>query len=167
MAPNFLVILASAFIPFVLAYAWYHPSLFGGDTWQSITGMTDEQNARPIKPIQLGLSILLNLLIAMALFSMVNHGANIISLVGGDPEVLKSGTAKAFFDEYGTNHTHFGHGLLHGMIGAVFVVFPILGYATIYERKPFKYFWVNALFWMISMGIMGGVICEWGWTLMV
>ena len=66
-------------------------------------------------------------------------------------------------DEYGQTHLHFGHGVLHGGIAAVFTVFPILGYATIFERKSFKYFWVNALFWFISMMLMGGIICQWGW----
>ena len=163
MAPNLLVIFASAFIPFILAFAWFHPKLFGGNTWQTIANLTEEQNNRPVKPIQLVLSIVLNFLIAMALFGMVIHSSAVVGMLGGDVELLKTDVVKAFMDEYGQTHLHFGHGVLHGGIAAVFTVFPILGYATIFERKSFKYFWVNALFWFISMMLMGGIICQWGW----
>ena len=40
MTPNFLVIGAAALIPFFVAYAWFHPKVFGGTTWVEVAGLT-------------------------------------------------------------------------------------------------------------------------------
>ena len=84
-------------------------------------------------------------------------------MVSADLEAMTTGTAKAFLDEYGTNHRTFGHGVVHGAIfSVIFLILPILGYATIFERKSAKYLLINLGFWAISCGLMGGVISAWG-----
>lgn len=162
MGPNLLVLVGASFIPFLLAYIWFHPAVFGGDKWTQIAGMSAEKGATPVKPVKLLLSIVLNFLIAFGLFSFTVHQFSIIGLLGGNTELLKTGTAAAFLAEYGSNHLSFGHGAVHGFLATVTFALPMLGYVVIFEKKSAKYFWVYLGYWFLSLVLMSGVICQWG-----
>ncbi len=169
MTPNFLVLGACAFIPFFIAYAWFHPKVFGGSTWQKVAQLTDAQNAVAIKPWQLLTSILLNFFIAFGLFIVTVHATHIVALHGGDAESLRaSASSVAFLKEYGNNYNTLSHGIGHGLVlGFVAFVLPILGYAVIFERKSFKYLLINGGFWAISLTIMACIISRWGGVLVI
>ena len=163
MLPNLPVLIASAFIPFLVAFIWYHPKVFGGTTWATVAGLTLEQNNTPIKPYQLGLSILLNFFIAFGIYNLGVHQSGLFGLVGGDVAALQTGTGAAFLAEYGHRHLSFGHGMIHGGIQTILCfILPILGYAVIFERKSRKYLFINLGFWILSLALMGGVISRWG-----
>ena len=165
MIPNLLVLVAASLIPFLVAFAWFHPKIFGGTTWAAVAGLTQAQNDTPVKAYQLGLSILLNFFIAFGIYNLGVHQSGIFGLVGGNAELLQTGTGAAFLAEYGQNHLSFGHGMIHGGIQTVLCfVLPILGYAVIFERKSRKYLFINLGFWIISLALMGAVICKWGGT---
>ena len=166
MLPNFYVILACGLIPFFVAFIWYHPKLFGGDSWQKTVGLTKEQTAIKVSPIKILLSVLLNILLAFGLYLLCVHQSGILGILGGDFEAVTTGTTKAFMDEYGTAQLGFAHGMFHGFFsGTIAFALPIVGYVYIFERKSAKYLWVNLGFWAISFMLMGGVIGEWGWQL--
>lgn len=162
MTPNILILALAALIPFLIAFIWFHPKVFGGDTWSKLVGLTAEQQASGIKPLKLILSIGLNFLIAFGLFGMAVHQSGVFSIVGGDAGLLKTGVGAAFLAEYGQNHLTFGHGFFHGIIASLVFAFPILGYATIFERRTGKYLMVNLGFWIISLALMGGVLAQFG-----
>jgi len=163
MVPNFLVIGASALIPFFVAYAWFHPKVFGGTTWAEVAGLTQAQNDTPIKPYQLGISILLNFFLAFGVYCLAVHESGVFGMVSADEAAMSTGTAAAFLAEYGGRHHTFGHGMIHGGIQTVLLfVVPILGYAAIFERKSKKYLFINLGFWIVSLALMGGVISQWG-----
>lgn len=163
MLPNILVLLGCAFIPFVVAFVWFHPKVFGGETWKKVSNLTEEQNNKAIKPIQFGASILLNFLLAFGVFIITVHQTHVLALTGPDVDAFKGGTALAFMQEYGENFHTFQHGITHGLfIGLLCFVIPILGYAVIFERKSFKYLLINAGFWGISLILMACVISRWG-----
>ena len=163
MLPNFIVLGACAFIPFVIAIVWFHPKAFGGEIWKNVASLSDAQYAKPIKPIQLVLSILLNFMLAFGVFVVTVHGTHVLSLTGPDVDAFKQGTALAFMQEYGQNFQTFQHGIGHGLIlSFLFFVVPILGYAVIFERKSYKYLLVNGGFWALSLTIMACVISKWG-----
>lgn len=163
MWPNFPVLIGCAFIPFLIAYVWFHPKVFGGETWQRIANLTDPQMSKQVNPIQLLLSIFLNFLIAVGLFALTVHATHVLALTGPDPETLKSGVGLAFMQEYGNNFQSLSHGIGHGLFfGLICFAIPILGYAAIFERKSFKYILVNAGFWGLSMTIMAMIISRWG-----
>ena len=162
MVPNLLVLIGAAFIPFLIAFVWFHPKAFGGDTWTKIAGLTEEQGKTSVKPLKLALSIFLNFLLAFGVFNLAVHQFSMVGLVGGDVELLKVGTGAAFMAEFGGRHLSFGHGLTHGFIGFFSYILPILGYAVIFERKSTKYLLVNSGFWLISLMLMGGVVTQWG-----
>ncbi len=162
MVPNLLVLLGASFIPFLLAFAWFHPKLFGGDTWTKVAGLTPEQAATPVKPLKAMLTIIFNFFLAFGIFGLSVHQAGIFSVVGGNADLLKTGVGAEFMAAYGQNHLTFGHGAFHGLIAAITFILPVLMYAVIFERKSAKYLWINWGYWILSLVLMGGVICQWG-----
>jgi hypothetical protein len=63
-------------------------------------------------------------------------------------------------DNFGTDFRTFKHGMLHGAIAGLFFMLPILATNAMFERKGFKYIAVNAGYWILTLMIMGGVICQ-------
>lgn len=162
MSPNFVVILASALIPFVVATIWFHKSLFGGEKWHALANMSAEKAASPVKPLKLILSIILNVFLAFGMYLFSIHETGVFGMLGGDTELMKTGTAAAFLAEYGGNFHTVSHGLAHGLGATLFYILPFLGYVVIFEKKSAKYFWVYLIYWWISLTLMSMVICVWG-----
>ncbi len=164
MLPNILVLIGASFVPMILGYIWFHPNVFGGDTWYDLAKLIGNDRS-DVSTIKLLSTMLLNFLIAFGLYNLVFHQFALFSIVGGEIELLKTGTAEAFLQEYGNNFRSFKHGVFHGIMPATLMfVVPILGYVTIFEKKSFKYFLVYLGYWAISLSIMGGILCQWGPT---
>jgi len=162
MTPNIPIILAAALIPFVIATLWFHKSLFGGTHWHEIAELSKEKAASPVKPIKLFLSILLNIFLAFGMYLFSIHEAGVFGMVGGDAELMKTGTAAAFLEEYGGDFHTLTHGIAHGIGATLFFALPMLGYVVIFEKKSAKYFWVYLGYWLITFILMSIVICLWG-----
>ena len=162
MAPNLLLIGACAFIPFFIAYAWFHSEVFGGSVWQEVAQLTDAQNAKAIKPWQLLVSIVLNFFLAFGIFIVTVHSTHVVGMLGGDVEAVKnSASAVAFLKEHGATYTTFSHGISHGLfLGFLAFILPILGYSVIFERKSFNYLLINGGFWALSLTLMA-CISKW------
>jgi len=164
MTPNVVVILASALIPFVIASIWFHKSLFGGEKWHAMSDMSAEKAASPVKPIKLALSIVLNLFIAFGMYIATVHESGVFGMVGGNTELMKTGTAAAFLAEYGGHYHTAAHGLAHGLAATLLYVLPVLGYVVIFEKKSTKYFFVYLSYWYITLTAMSVVMSLWGAT---
>lgn len=162
MAPNFLVILATALIPFLVAILWFHKRLFGGENWHAISDMSAEKAVSPVKPFKLLLSIVLNIFLAFGMYFSCIHESGVFGMVGGEAELMKTGTAAAFLAEYGGKFHTMTHGLAHGLGATLLYVLPVLGYVVIFEKKSAKYFWVYLGYWLLSLTLMSIVICLWG-----
>lgn len=162
MTPNFIVLIAAGLIPFVIATVWFHKNLFGGENWHNMADMSTEKRATPVKPLKLALSLVLNLFIAFGIYLITIHESGVFGMVGGDTELMKTGTAAAFLAEYGGKYHTLGHGLAHGLAATLFYVLPLLGYVVIFEKKSAKYFWVYLGYWWVSLTLMSIVISLWG-----
>lgn len=160
MEMNFLIFFAAALVPMLTGFIWYNPKVMG-TVWMNASGMTEEKMKGANMGLIFGLSYVLSLLLAFGLSGIVIHQFGVFSLVGGDAELFSSGTAAAFMGEYGENFRTFKHGVLHGVIAGFAIALPILGTNALFERKGFKYIAVNVSYWIITMGIMGGVLCQW------
>lgn len=83
-------------------------------------------------------------------------------MIGG-PEFVT--TAKpsyaAFLADYGNEFRTFKHGALHGFMSGLFLALPITAINGLFEQKSWKYILVNAGYWIVSMTIMGAIICGW------
>ncbi|MFT6845279.1 MAG: hypothetical protein ACJAUV_001472 [Flavobacteriales bacterium] len=159
MMPNLLVMLSAALVPLVIGFIWYHPKVCG-NAWMKAAEMTEEKMKGGKMGLIFFLRFVLSFFLTFGLNSIVVHQYGVFSLVGGDLEALTSGTAAAFLAEYGDNFRTFKHGLLHGIITGIVIALPILGINAMLERKSGKYIAINVGYWAITLGIMGGILCQ-------
>lgn len=150
------ILFVAALIPMVIGFVWYNPNVFG-KAWMEASGMTDEKVKGGNMALIFGLSFVLAVLLSFAIHPMVIHQFGVESIFFHDPE---NPAKAAFMAEYGDRFRTFKHGALHGVIGGIAVALPILGTNALFERKGFKYVAVNAGYWIVTMGLMGGVICQ-------
>lgn len=160
MTPNLLVFLGAALVPLIIGFIWYNPKVFG-TVWMKAADMTEEKMKGAKMGLIFGLSYLFSILLAFALNGIVVHQWGIFSLVGGDAELFNTGTAAAFYTEYKDAFRTFKHGAFHGVFAGFTIALPILATNAMFERKSFKYVAVNVGYWMVTMGLMGGIICQW------
>lgn len=159
MEINFLALLLSALSTLVVGFIWYNPKVFG-TIWMRESGMTEEKMKGSNMFMIFGLSIVYAFLISIILQSLVIHQTGAIGMVGG-PMLLE--TAKpsfaAFMADYGDAFRTFKHGALHGFFTGLFMILPVIGTNALYEKRSFKYVLVTSGFWIVSLMIMGGIIC--------
>ena len=161
---NFLVIGLSALVPTVTGFIWYNPKVFG-TAWIKASGLTEEQLKSANMPLILGLCLLFSLMLATMLNGIVIHQMSVQSIVMGDPDLQDPNSAlsimlKDFMTKYGTNFRTFKHGVFHGVIAAVFFALPVLGINALFERKSFQYIAIHVGYWAVTLGLMGGIICQ-------
>lgn len=157
MEMNYLAILVAALSSFVVGSIWYNPKVFG-TIWMNEIGMTEEK-ARQANMVKVfGLSFVFAFMLAFMLPTIVIHQVGATQLAGGnanDPALI------AFLEVHGDMFRTFKHGALHGFLAALFIVFPILVTNGLYEQKSFKYIFVTSGYWMVTLTIMGAIICGW------
>jgi hypothetical protein len=72
-------------------------------------------------------------------------------------------TLKIFTDvmtAYGSEFRTFKHGVLHGAIAAIGFAMPIIGINALFERRGFKYIAIHTGYWILTLMIMGGILCQ-------
>lgn len=164
MEMNFYVFFLAALVPMVIGSIWYGP-LFG-KTWMNLMGFTEEslKDANMLKIF--GLSYVFSFIVAFGLMPMVIHQMGMYQVLINEPGFAEqTGEAYKLFEQfitsYGDLHRDFKHGALHGGIFALFSITPILSIIALFERKSFKYVAINAGYWVVTLAIMGGVVCQW------
>ena len=160
---NYLVILSTALIPLLVGFVWYNPKTFGG-AWQRASGVTQQTMEGANMGKIFGLTFLCGLLLAFVLPLLVIHQTGVHSALM--PTVDTAGSENfayfaSFMEKYGENFRTFKHGALHGFMSGLFIATPVLGVNALFERKSFTYVAINAGYWIVSMALMGGVICQW------
>jgi hypothetical protein len=157
---NILAILVAAISALVVGFVWYNPKVFG-NAWMQAADITEEK----IKSGKMGKIFALALLFAFFLaFSMqvlVIHQMGAWSMIGGEKTAETLPSFQAFMDDYGTAFRTFKHGALHGVLAGIFIALPIIGTNALFERKSAKYILINSGYWIVTLAIMGGIICGW------
>jgi|TARA_B110000971_G_C19987206_1_gene490186 hypothetical protein len=164
MEMNYNVLFLAALVPMIIGFVWYGP-LFG-NAWMKEMGFTKESLAGTNMVKTLIISYVFSLFIAFFLMFVVIHQSGVYSTLAGEPGFNeKAGEGFAFFQDfmniYGDRFRTFGHGALHGVITSIAFVLPILSILALFEKKTFKYVAINAGYWMVTLAIMGGVVCQW------
>jgi hypothetical protein len=156
---NPLAMLVAGISALVIGFIWYNPKVFG-NAWMQAAGMTDEQEKGGNMAKIFGLALLFAIMIASTLPGSVIHQSGALSLVGGTAEgALPS--YEAFITDYADAFRTFKHGALHGFMMGLFIALPILGTNALFERKGAKYIFINSGYWIVTLAIMGGIICAW------
>lgn len=160
---NFPIVFASALIPLLVGFVYYHPKVFG-TAWMKAAGLSPD-GPKPNMILVFGLTYLFSVMLGVALISIVIHQMGIFSTLQGNPDLADPNSPlslmlKDFMAKYGNNFRTFKHGALHGTIAAVFFALPVFGINSLFERKGWKYFLINLGYWVIALALMGGVICQ-------
>lgn len=159
MQINWLAILVATLVTMPVGFIWYNKHVFG-TIWMRETGVTEEsaKNANMFKIF--GLTILFSFMMAFFLPPIVIHQIGALQLTGGDPaQALPS--YEAFINDYAHNFRTFKHGALHGSMLGIFIILPAIGINAQYEGKSWKYILINAGYFIVSLALMGGILCAW------
>lgn len=158
---NFIAVLLAALVPMVMGFIWYNPKVMG-KAWMEASGMTEEKAKGANMPLIFGLSFVFAFIMAFGMQFMVIHQFHVNSLFFklpiDDPNTSEGALYKQVMDLLGTSWRTFKHGSLHGVIGGIFIVLPVLATNAMFERKGAKYIMINVFYWLITMGIMGGIL---------
>lgn len=159
MEMNFISVLVAAASTLVVGAVWYSPMLFA-NAWMKESGLTEEQLKKGNMLKIFGLTFIFSIMIAMIMQVLTIHQFGAIGLVGGDPtKALPS--YDAFMADYGTAFRTFKHGALHGFMSGLFFALPLIAINGLFEHKSWKYIFINAGYWIVSMTIMGAIVCGW------
>lgn len=131
--PNLLAIVIAALIPMFMGFIYYHPKVFG-KVWMDSLGLKEEDLKKGNMGVIMGVSLVMSILLSM--FMLVN-----VDGPGQEGE----------FDT-------FKHGVFHGVLVGFMVAMPVLVTNGLFERKNLKNLAINTLYWIITIGLMGGVI---------
>lgn len=163
MSFNWIAIIIAALIPLLTGFVWYNPKVLG-NAWMKASGITEEMMRGANMGTIFGVSLLLSVLLAIQLNFIVIHQWHLNSILINEPGIsdptsevgkLMSG----FMAKYGNNFRTFRHGAVHGVLSGLFFVLPVLGVNALFERKGFKYIAINTGYWVLTLALMGGVIC--------
>ena len=131
--PNLLAIVIAALIPMFMGFIYYHPKVFG-KAWMDSLGLKEEDLKKGNMGAIMGISLVMSVLLSF--FMLVN-----VDGPGQEGE----------FDT-------FKHGVFHGVLVGFMVAMPVLVTNGLFERKNLKNLAINTLYWIITIGLMGGVI---------
>jgi hypothetical protein len=161
MEMNWIAILVSALATLVVGFIWYNPKVFG-TAWMKETGLTEEELAKGNMLKIFGLTYIFSLLIVMIEMSLTIHQTGAMGMIGGPMKINEAlPSFNAFMTDYGTAFRTFKHGALHGFMSGLFFAFPLIAINGLFERKTWKYIWIHAGYWIVTLTIMGSIICGW------
>ena len=166
MMPNMLFVALAALVPMIMGFIYYNPKLFG-NAWMKAAHVTEEQIKAGNKGKIFGVALILSFLLSFFLFQLVVHQTDYYSILINEEGFGVEGseimnTIAAFMDTYGGHFRTFKHGALHGSLVGFFIGLPIIMINGLFETKSLKYGFINAFYWIITLGIMGGILCQWG-----
>ncbi len=130
MLSHLLAILASAVVMFALGGLWYSPILFA-NAWARESGTPNEHNPDPKAQARFFVILLVLLMLAAAVLDCI-----ITSWAPGPG---------------------LGHGLAVGFIGGSLAA-AVIGMDTLFERKRFALFLINAGYYMLSFCVAGVIL---------
>ncbi len=156
---NWISILISAFVPLFIGFVWYSKKGFG-NVWIREGNLNKEDLEKGNLFSLLGSTFLFSFFLAFMMQFIVIHQTGAVAMVGGDAS-KGSVTFTAFMAEYGTVFRTFKHGALHGFMSSIFFALPIIAINSRFERKSWKYVFIHAGYWSLTLTIMGAIICGW------
>ncbi len=160
---NFLIIALAALVPLVIGFIWYNPKVFGA-LWMKECNFTLETMTPP-NPVIYLYCYLLSFLLAFILSPFVIHQFGFFSILMNEPGLQDSSSAIAmyaadFMERFGNNFRTFKHGALHGTMVGLFIVLPVFATNAMFEKRTTKYVLINSGYWIVSIALMGGIICQ-------
>lgn len=160
MQVNFLALFVAALSSLVIGFIWYNPKTFG-TIWMKESGLTEEKMKGANMPLIFIMAVFFAFLISMILQFLTIHQWGAFGMIGGGNAIDTKRSYAAFMADYGTAFRTFKHGAFHGFLTGLFLAFPMIATNALFERKSWKYTFINSGYWIICFTIMGGIICAW------
>ena len=162
MPTNFYMFFLTALIPMIVGAVYYHPKVVG-NAWMKTNGFTTEFIQKGNMPLIMGLSYVFAVMLSFFVSTLVIHQGAIMSVLY--PEAMESGSAAQayvndFMANYEDRHRGFSHGAVHGIMITVFFILPIISINALFERRGWKYILIHAGYWLISIMLIGGILCQ-------
>jgi len=162
MEMNFWLVFVTGLIPLITGSIYYNVKVMG-NTWMKEASITLEDTMKSNMIKIFGLTYVGGVLISMVLMVLVVHQMSISSAFQGT-DFMTEGTTNAqiyngAMEAVQGNFRTFKHGALHGTITAIFLAMPLLAIPALFERKSFKYIGIHTLYYVITLALMGGVLC--------
>jgi hypothetical protein len=162
---NAYIFFVAGLVPLVIGFIWYNPKVLG-NAWLKSIDMTTEKMKGGNMFLIIGLSYLMGVLLAMGLLPLVVHQMGFMSSLEGEVGIHDQASdvakyAQQYYDTYGTRFRTFKHGAFHGALVAFFLALPFFGMNALYEKKSLKYVGIHLGYWIITLCIMGGILCQW------
>ncbi len=132
---NYLAVLVSAVVSIILGSLWYSPLLFG-KVWMRLAGKNAKEMNKA-KKRGMGKLYLVAFIASLVMAYVLAH-------------FIKYLTATSF-----TDGMLAGFWLWLGFIAAVQIGI------VIWDNKPFKLYLLNAIYYLVSLAIMGGILAVW------
>lgn len=156
---NFISLFVAAIATVFIGFVWYHPKVFG-TIWMKENNFAEEDLKSGSMLKIFVFTYIFSLMIAMTVMTLSVHQLGAIGMVGG-ASMLESAKPSymAFMGDYGTAFRTFKHGALHGFISGLFFALPVIAINGLFEKKSWKYIFINAGYWMVTLTLMGGIIC--------
>lgn len=161
MPTNWYMYFVAALIPVIVAFAWYGP-LFN-KAWMASNGFTKEDLEGTNKPMIMIFFYIFNVFIAFALGGIVIHQSGVAQTM--IPDIFESGSVAQnefirLMETYGDRYRTWGHGALHGGVIAILIALPVIAINGLWEKKSWKYIWIHTGYWIVSMTLMGALLCK-------
>lgn len=158
------ILALAALVPLIIGFVWYNPMVFG-KAWMFAAEVNEEKLKTGRMFVIFLLTYVLSFFIAVILKSMVIHQDHLFSILLDEPGFGESRSEIGmlydnFMSKFGHNFRSFRHGAFHGTIAGVMFAMPVLAINAMFERKKFKYIAINSGYWIVSLAIMGGIICK-------
>ncbi len=161
MEMNIIALIGAAIIPLLVGAVYYGP-LFG-KSWMNVNGFTEEDLKGGNMALIFGLSLLFSFMIALSLSTIVIHQMGFMQILqpladAGNNEAKE--TFESLIANYGDVHRTWGHGALHGAFVSMLFAFPLIAINALFERRGWKYIGIHTGYWLITLSIMGAIICQ-------
>lgn len=164
---NMLAVVVAALVPMIVGAIWYNEKVFGR-AWMNASGVTDDMVRSGNMAAIMGFSLVFAFMLAffLAFSGVVIHQAGLTALFLNSPEFGKAGTPtmeqyEALMAQFGDTNRNFGHGALHGAVASILFALPIIGIISLFERRGWRYRLIQGGYWMVTLMIMGAIICGW------
>ena len=144
---NFIAILISTLIPMIMGFIYYNPAVFG-KAWMNANGFTKEGMGNGPKPAFYLLALVASFFLTMFFWGWVTGAGGVDQMQVVDPND-------------GHSFVTFKHGVVHGIIFSLTVMFPIFATMAIFEKRKFSWAFVNWGYWAITAILMCGILSAW------
>jgi hypothetical protein len=161
---NILAILVAALVPLVIGFIWYNPKVLR-KAWIKASGLDEEKMKSANMILIFVLTFVFSFMLAAAMNFLVIHQLHVKSMFFlqpiDDPNTEMGALYQTLMQKLGMAYRTFKHGAFHGTISGLMIGLPLIGVNALFERKGFKYIAINVGFWMVCMGLMGGIVSAW------